>query len=117
MSAISFYEPSGKIYAVLEGDDSVINLNKQMTQSAWIDGMWDSKVYYVVNGLATLRPACPAQLNGLVLSNLPVPCVLDINGTSYNVDQAEVTLDLPTFASVVRVIAFPYLDGVFNVNN
>lgn len=117
MSAISFYEPSGEINAVLEGDDSVIELNKQMTQSLWIDGLWDGKLYYVVDGVATFRPACPAVLDGLILSDLPVPCVLDINGKQYNVDQPEVELDLAIGLFIIKVIAFPYLDGVFDVEN
>jgi hypothetical protein len=117
MSAISFYEPDGEINAVLEGDESVIELTKQMTASFWIEGFWDGKLYYVVDGTATLRPDCPAVLDGLTLTNLPVPCVLEINGTQYNANQTEVELDLVQGLFIIKIIAFPYLDGVFNVEN
>lgn len=117
MSAISFYEPNGAISAVLQGDQIVIDANKAATTENWIDGAWDGKTHYVLNGVATLRPDCPAVIDGLILSDLPVPCVLDINGTKYDVDQSEVELDLGTGSFVIKVIAFPYLDGVFNVEN
>jgi len=117
MSEITFYDPDGKINAVLRGDQSVIELNKQMTESLWVDGLWDSNTHYVVDGIATLRPDCPATLDGMVLTGLPVPCVLDINGTQYNADESEVELDLGAGSFQIKVIAFPYLDGVFNVEN
>jgi hypothetical protein len=53
----------------------------------------------------------------MVLTGLPVPCVLDINGTQYNADESEVELDLGAGSFQIKVIAFPYLDGVFNVEN
>ncbi len=117
MNAISFYEPNGAISAVLQGDQIVIDANKVAATESWIDGLWDGKKYYVLNGVATLRPDCPAVIDGLILSNLPVPCVLDINGTKYDADESEVELDLGTGSFVIKVIAFPYLDGVFNVEN
>lgn len=117
MSAISFYEPNGKINAVLEGDESVIELTKQMTESLWVDGFWDGKLYYVVDGTATLRPDCPAVLDGLTLTDLPVPCVIDIDGTKYESDDDTVELDLAAGSHKITIIAFPYLDGVFNVEN
>lgn len=117
MPSISFYNDQGSFTGELSGDEIVINLNKELSEFEWIDGSWYGKPYYVLNGEATLRPACPAVLDGLILSDLPVPCVLDINGTQYNVDQPEVELDLATGLFIIKVIAFPYLDGVFDVEN
>lgn len=114
---ISYYDEQGRITGDVTGDEAAIELTKQLTTLPWVDGDWLGKPVYVLNGVVTDRPVCPAVLNGLVLSNLPVPCVLDINGTQYNVDQSEVTLDLGTGHFVIKVIAFPYLDGVFNVDN
>lgn len=117
MLSISFYNEIGEITGSLTGDESGIELNKQMSEVPWVEGDWFGKPVYVLNGVVTDRPVCPAVLNGLVLSDLPVPCVLDINGTKYNVDQSEVTLDLGTGSFTITVIAFPYLDGVFHVDN
>jgi len=117
MSAITFYEPNGAISATLQGDEIVIEANKQAATENWIDGFWDSKKHYVLNGEAVLRPANPAVLTGLILSELPIPCVIDINGTRYDCSDESAELDLDAGAHKITVIAFPYLNGVFNVEN
>ena len=117
MSAISYYEPNGAISAILQGDQIVIDANKAATTENWIDGAWDGKTHYVLNGVATLRPDCPAVIDGLTLTDLPVPCVIDIDGTKYESDDATVELDLTAGSHKITIIAFPYLDGVFNVEN
>jgi hypothetical protein len=114
---ISFYNSRGEFTGTLGGDPGFVEVTKQMTESLWVDGNWDRRTHYVVDGAATLRPACPATIDGMVLTGLPVPCVLDINGINYDVEQSEVELDLGAGSFVIKVIAFPYLDGVFNVEN
>jgi hypothetical protein len=117
MSAISFHELNGKINAVLEGDDLVIELNKQATKELWIEGRWDSNIYYVYNGEACLRPPCPAALESNRIVNLPTPCVIDINGVHYDCNEDTAEIDLGLGAHQITVLAFPYLNGVFNVEN
>jgi len=117
MSAISFYESNGFISATLQGDEAVIALNKELDESPYVDGLWDGATHYVLDGEVLDRPVCPAVLTGLVLTDLPTPCVIDINGTKYDSDDATVELDLGASSHKITVIAFPYLDGVFNVEN
>jgi hypothetical protein len=117
MATITFYNEQGQFTGELFGDAVVIELNKTLTENAWVDGSWYGKPYYALDGEAVLRPDCPAVIDGMVLTDLPVPCVLDINGTRYDADESEVELDLGAGSFVIKVIAFPYLDGVFNVEN
>lgn len=74
--------------------------------------------HYVSEGTVAERPACPAQLDGLTLVDLPVPCTIIINGKEYecNDTTAELSFNLPSKYSIM-VRAFPYLDGVFEYEN
>ena len=112
---ICFYEPNGFITGFLSSDEETIALNKSL-QSNWIDGEWNGKTHYVLEGEATERPINPATLDNLTLNNLPVPCKISINGTEYDIDESEVELDLPMVNEyLIRVIAFPYLDAEFTI--
>ena len=114
---ISYYDESGKITGEVTGDTAAIELTKQMTTLPWVEGEWFGKPVYVLDGEVLDRPACPAVLTGSVLTDLPVPCVIDINGTKYDCDEESADLDLGAGSHTITVIAFPYLDGVFNVEN
>ena len=117
MAAITFYDEKGQFTGELFGDAIVIELNKTLTENAWVDGAWYGKPYYALDGEAAERAECPAVLTGLILTELPVPCVIEINGTKYDSDDATVELDLGTGEHKITIIAWPYLDGVFNVEN
>lgn len=72
--------------------------------------------HYVFNGALLLRPACPATLAGVTLSNVPTPSVITVNGVDYECedDTVELEFDQPgTYAVIVH--AFPYLEGEFEV--
>lgn len=76
----------------------------------------DPDRYWVSAGEIALRPAQDSALDGLVLSGLPDPCELVIDGTRYSVAGGTVDLSfgLPG-AYPVRVEAFPYLPAEFEV--
>lgn len=115
--AISYYDEEGRITGEMTGDVAAVELTKELTTQAWVDGLWFGKPVYVLAGEVLDRPACPAVLTGMVLTDLPVPCVLDINGTKYDADEASVELDLGVGQFTIKVIAWPYMDGEFNVEN
>ncbi|WP_210398768.1 hypothetical protein, partial [Oligella sp. HMSC09E12] len=71
----------------------------------------DPATQYIKNGQITDRPIQQTKLNGLTLSNLPVPCTILINGTPYECDSdtAELEFDQPT-TYTIRVEAWPYQD-------
>lgn len=112
---ISIYEPNGFITAVITADPQTIELNKQ-THDLWIDGAWDKNTHYIKNNQALERPACPATLDGLTLRNLPTPCKIVINDKEYDVTDKTVTLEFDYPGKyLIKVIAFPYLYGEFEI--
>ena len=114
---ISYYDAEGRITGQLSGDAAVIELTKELTTESWVEGEWFGKPVYVLDGEVLDRPVCPAIFEAGALINLPVPCVIDINGTKYDCNEESADLDLGAGSHTITVIAFPYLDGVFYVEN
>ena len=83
-----------------------LNKDKQL-----IVGKANPDTHYIKNGQITDRPTQQTKLNGLTLTDLPVPCTIHINGTPYecNSDTAELEFDQPT-TYTIRVEAWPYQD-------
>lgn len=73
------------------------------------------EIYYA-SGSLRMRPQNPATINGMVLSNLPVPCVVAIKGVKSQSYESELTLSF-TYPGVydVCIEAWPYLDRIFKV--
>lgn len=115
---ITFYNERGEFTAVLTGDAPVIDLTKELSTDPWIEGEWFGKPFYVLDGEAVPRPENPTTIDGLVLSNVPVPATVMIDKTSYetNVSTVELAFDYPG-THTVKVIAWPHLDKEFQVEN
>jgi len=76
----------------------------------------DLHTHYVKYGKVFNRPVNPAQLIGTTLLNLPVPCVVAINGREYDCNEATADLCFTHVGAYkIRVSAFPYLDAHFEV--
>lgn len=75
-----------------------------------------SNLYYVEDGLLRERPTQSTTLSGLTLSNLPAPCTINIQGTTYECSSPTCTLDF-TYPSTYRgfVSNWPFLDYEFEV--
>ncbi len=75
-----------------------------------IDGTWDGQKYYVLNGEPTLRQQMNPVVNGLVVSNLPIPCTARIEGEVYEIDDGTLELD-PNLPGpyTIYLDAVPYL--------
>lgn len=82
------------------------------------EGEYDN-TYYFHDGEPIKRPASPVELDGLVLKNVPANSVIEIDGTQYNVLEAQdVTLQFP-FEGTYHVIVippFPYLEKEFTID-
>lgn len=118
MPSITFYKDDGRIdYSVTSDTEQSLEPNKQLSNN-WIDGEWSEMTHYIVNNDAVERPICPAIIEQQTIKNLPVPCKIIINSTEYDADEPEVELELPYSARyTVRVVAFPYLDGEYTIEN
>jgi hypothetical protein len=70
---------------------------------------------YVAGGVITARPANPAALTGTVLTGLPNPSTVTINGTAYTVTDGELDMTFPNAGTYAIAVTspFPYLDAAF----
>jgi len=108
--------PSGQILRFGSCSDGDINHQQVDKEETLCEGTGHWSTHYVLNEVITLRPANSAMLNGMVLSNLPVPCTIHVNDSSYAC--SDTTADLSfTYPGtyLVRVEAFPHLDATFRV--
>ncbi|MBB2918111.1 hypothetical protein [Cupriavidus alkaliphilus] len=79
-------------------------------------GWPDGATHYVKEGALVERPVNTARLDGMTLRDLPVPCVIVIDGARYDCDEPLAELDLSGPGMyAVTVEAFPALDASFVV--
>lgn len=113
MADLSHYDTAGRIIGTLTVPESMIDLQIDGV----VYGRADPATEYVVDRTITPRPVCPAVLDGLTLSGVPVPSTLIINGQPFEVSSEVVDLEFPHPGSyALRMVKWPYLDGVFEVN-
>lgn len=122
MRLANYDQSTGRIMFIVECGD----LQVEHQRNAVPCPTGDSTTHYVLSGAPVERPACPAVLNGKVLSGLPVPCKLVIHtgdyvmgriGTEYHVFEPTVELAFPNPGAYTAVVeCFPYLDGIYKVN-
>lgn len=112
MTDFAKYDDEGRILATGSMPESMLELQEGNIYVGTVDPLRE----YIADGVAAPRPVNPAALSGTTLTNLPVPCVIQINDSQYPCSDATATL---RFAQVgtytVTVIAFPYLDARFTV--
>ena len=84
----------------------------------YVDGKWDSRTHYILNGQATERPTSPVTLSDLTLLGVPAGSTLTIasaslstsNGERYDAEgDVELEFPLPGTYSL-RVECWPYKD-------
>lgn len=109
------YDETGRILqtglASLENVELEVSLGKRIVQ-----GEADPLTQYIRSDAIESRPPNPARLEGMVLRDLPAPCVLVLDGTAYDCDDAECELSfsLPGLHHV-QVEAWPMQSAVFEV--
>ena len=118
MRTVSFYDQSGRIISTVSGNAESIEMTIESTDYPWIEGDWFGKPVYVVSGLVTDRPENPATLSGLTLLNVPVPSTIQIRNQYYEATESTVELEFNLPGTyTVKVIAWPYLDKEFTIEN
>lgn len=110
------YDEDGRILqtglASLENIELEISLGKLILQ-----GEADPLTQYIrSDGAIESRPPNPASLAGMVLHDLPAPCVLVLDGTAYDCDDAECELSFSLRGTHhVQVEAWPMQSATFEV--
>lgn len=103
---ITYHTEEGEITGSLTASPNTIEPNKV---GLWVYGSGDMESQYIKDGQITERPIQQTKLNGLTLTDLPVPCTVHINDTPYECDSetAELEFDQPTTYEI-RVESWPY---------
>jgi hypothetical protein len=81
-----------------------------------VEGAGDPETQYVANGAIVARPASSAALDGMMLTSLPVPCTLTVEGVEHACtdNHCDLSFSHPGVYTV-KVSAFPMLDATFEV--
>jgi hypothetical protein len=109
-----YYMDTGKIYMSGNVPENDVGLQTVPSGCAMILEASDPSTDYVVGGHVTARPENPATLSGYVISGIPVPSQILVEGVWYDCPDPECELDYPkpgTYTVVVRV--WPYMDKSF----
>jgi hypothetical protein len=115
---ISFYNFRGEFTSTLGGDPGFVETTKQLSTDSWVEGDWNTKLFYVLDGMAVPRPENPTTISNEALENVPVPATVIINGVSYETNESRVELGFSQPGTYdVKVVAWPYLDKEFSVEN
>ncbi len=110
------HDPDGRITGVYNLSPDAFAANQK--RMGLVTGKADGETQYVRGVALTARPQSPAALAGRRLTKLPSPCVIIVNDTIYTCDETEADLEFDQPGTYrVRVIAWPYLDAEFNVEN
>ena len=113
----AFHDGEGRIVGAFFGKPGEVDRNRPAgTTAVSVGHMPNAATDYISNGELVARPPQDAVLNGLVLSSLPDPCDVVIEGATYPVTGGTVTLEFGLPGDyTVTVIAFPFLDTDFTV--
>jgi len=114
--SITYHTEAGEITGSLTASPDTVEPNKV---GLWVYGVGNAETQYIKDGEITLRPTQLTALTGMTLNNLPTPCQIIIDGTSYDgVDEPTVELEFDTEGTHnIKVVAFPYLDKEFTLEN
>lgn len=115
MQSKTFYSPNGFIVGSVKGDLSIVDFS-QWDGFDSIEGFAESEKSYVLNGVLTERPQNPAVLNGNIISGIPVPGDLWIDGVKYKITEDTVEISMPSTTRPVLLECFPYLPITFEVS-
>ena len=75
-----------------------------------VDGAWDSQKYYVANGVVTAKTSMSPVVTGSTISNLPIPCTVEVEWVVYQVDDGVFEFSSPLPGPYKWIIsAVPYL--------
>ena len=106
------YDTNGLIISHIQGiEEVVVPLREQGKQLILVDREYPYEDYYVKNEQVLERPNQQTKFTGLMLTDLPNPCTVTINGTPYecNSEVVELEFDQPTTYTIL-VQAWPHKD-------
>lgn len=110
MIVVTLFDAEGKITGKTGLEDSAYPILAGLLP-AHVVGDYAPQDWFVVDGVATKRPAQSSQLDGLVLRDLPVPCSIEVDGVAHLCSDGVAELEFAHAGTYsIKVVAFPYLD-------
>ena len=108
MKRATFYDlTDGKITGTLICSEPCFEAN--VGGKTWIEGTYDLEEYYVIGGIATLRPSMGLTVTGSIISGIPQGATVTLGEQSFIVDDG--VADIEGYAGKVKITLFPYLDA------
>ncbi|MEY2680633.1 MAG: hypothetical protein RL661_864 [Pseudomonadota bacterium] len=105
----------GGVHSGYQDAESALSQIFMAGMDAVIEGEYDNRTHYILNGQPTERPASPVTIDGRTLSDVPPGSTLWIDGESYEAE-GDVELDFAMPGTYkLRVVCFPYLDWEYDL--
>lgn len=116
-TAFAIADSTGRIVATGVVPAHMVAAQTAPTGGVVANGAAHIESHWITGGAITPRPANPTALAGTVLSNVPNPSTVTINGTAYTVTDGELDMTFPAAGAYAITVAspFPYLDGAFSI--
>lgn len=106
MKHTEYKSQTGEMGGVHSGEVNLFWLG----MDAVVEGEYDNRKWYILNGQPTERPSSPVTLSDLTLQGVPAGSTLTINGERYEAE-GDVELEFPLSGTYrLRVECFPYKD-------
>jgi hypothetical protein len=91
--SVTIYDPeTGAIRKVVTAPQDCLALNV-LPGEVFIDGYYDPRTHYVLDGEAAEKQPMTPVINGLTVSGLPIPCTARIEGQTYTITDGALELD------------------------
>ena len=114
------HDASGRILRYGDCQEETLDYQHKETGETILVGTGTFNDYVDIDsGTILSRPENPCNLNGSTLTDVPMPCTVQINGVDYEVDDEDNTLELDfTNPGVYKVVikVFPYLDKEIEIS-
>ena len=108
MKRATFYDlTDGKITGTLICSEPCFEAN--VAGKTWIEGTYDLEEYYVVEGIATLRPSMGLTVTGSVISGIPQGATVTLGEQSFIIDDG--IADIEGYTGIAKITCWPYLDA------
>jgi hypothetical protein len=100
----------GGVHSGYQDAESVLSQIFMTGMDAVVEGEYDNRTHYILNGQPTERPASPVTRTDLTLQGVPAGSTLTINGERYDAE-GDVELEFPLPGTYrLRVEAWPFKD-------
>lgn len=116
-SFVIYKASSGEIIKSVMCPDDIVDYQYNPSSEACIElEPIDDSLFYILSGNVERRPDFNESINGTLISGLPIPTLVSVNGFDYQVDDGEVDLNFSLPGRyIVKLSSFPYVEKIIEV--